>query len=408
MTVESDRSAGPDFGVGAAGSKVSLLNDPKVRALVAQVVVVVLFLAFVAYIIDNTATNLERLGIAAGFGFMNEIAGFLPTSPNFNLTGFDVNSSTHGDVFWLGLVNTLLIAVLGIISATIVGFVMGVLRLSSNVLVNFVAALYIESTRNVPLLLQILIWYFGVILMLPLVRNSINIGDVIFINNRYIVVPTMIAGEGFWLTPVALLLAIVVIVVLRRWAAKRQDETGQQFPLFWVSLGLLIGLPLLAQIVTGFPVTWDVPYLKGFNFKGGGQITSQLMGLWAALTFYTGAFIAENVRAGILAVSHGQTEASHAVGLRPGTTMRLVIIPQALRVIVPPVNSQYLNLTKNSSLAIAIGYPDLVNVFTGISLNQTGNSVEIIALTMLVYLTISLVISLFMNWYNRRVALVER
>ncbi len=408
MTAESDRQAGPDFGAGAAGSKTNLLNDPKVRAIVAQVLVVVLFLGFVAYIIDNTATNLERLGISAGFGFMNEIAGFMPTSPNFNLTGFDVNSSTHGDVFWLGLVNTLVIAALGIFFATIVGFVMGVLRLSSNVLVNFVAALYIESTRNVPLLLQILVWYFGVILLLPNVRKSASIGDIIFINDRYIAIPTMTGGDGFWLTPLALVAAIVGIVVLKRWARKRQDETGQQFPVFWTSLGLLIGLPLLAQIVTGFPVTWEVPALKGFNYKGGGQITSQLLGLLAALVFYTGAFIAENVRAGIQAVSHGQTEAAYAVGLRPGTTMRLVIIPQALRVIVPPVTSQYLNLTKNSSLAIAIGYPELVNVFTGISLNQTGNSVEIIALTMLVYLTISLIISTFMNWYNKRVALVER
>jgi len=388
--------------------KRNLLNDPKIRAIIAQVVVVALFVSFVLYIIGNTAENLETLGIKAGFDFLGLQAGFMPTSPNFNLTGFDVNTDTHLDVFYLGLVNTLLIAALGIVAATFVGFVFGVLRLSSNPLVNFVAAAYIETTRNIPLLLQILVWYFAVILALPNVKTSMSIGDMVFLNNRYLVAPSPIFEDGFGFTLAAFLIGIVATIFVSRWAHKRQDETGQQFPVFRAGLGLILGLPIVVLLVSGMPLSWNIPALKGFNFVGGVQITSQLTALFLALTFYTGAFIAENVRAGILAVSHGQTEAAYALGLRPNRTMSLIVIPQALRVIVPPVTSQYLNLAKNSSLAIAIGYPELVNVFMGISLNQTGKAIEIIAMTMGVYLTISLTISMFMNWYNKRVALVER
>ena len=388
--------------------KRNLLYDPKVRAIIAQVVVVALFVSFILYIVGNTAENLERLGIRAGFDFLGLQAGFMPTSEYFNLTGFDVNTDTHLDVFILGLVNTLLIAALGIVAATVVGFIFGVLRLSSNPLVNFVAASYIEVTRNIPLLLQILVWYFGVILALPNVRTSMNIADTVFLNNRYLVAPSPVFEDGFGFTLAALVIGIIATVFVSRWAHKRQDATGQQFPTFRAGLGLVVGLPIVVLLATGMPLSWDVPALKGFNFAGGFQVTSQLTALFLALTFYTGAFIAENVRAGILAVSHGQTEASYALGLRPNKTMSLIVIPQALRVIVPPVTSQYLNLAKNSSLAIAIGYPELVNVFMGISLNQTGKAIEIIAMTMGVYLTISLAISLYMNWYNKRVALVER
>ena len=389
--------------------KASFWRDQRNRAIMTQIVVISLFVALVWFIVDNTIENLARLGIEPGFDFMGEIAGFMPTSPNFNITNFDVNSSTHKDVFFLGLVNTVLIAFCGIVLSTVVGFIFGVLRLSSNVLISFVAAIYIECTRNVPLLLQILIWYFGVFLALPNVRSSLSVGDAIFLNDRYLTFPVPVPDDyTIWAFPIAIVIAIVTIVFISLLAKRRQDATGEQFPVFWVSIGILIGLPFLSLVVTGFPFTWDVPSLQGFNFQGGTQAPAAFWALLAALTFYTGAFIAENVRAGIQAVSHGQTEAANALGLRPGLTMRKVIIPQALRVIVPPTTSQYLNLTKNSSLAIAIGYPDLVNVFTGISLNQTGNAVEIIALTMLVYLTISLLISLFMNWYNKRIALVER
>jgi general L-amino acid transport system permease protein len=388
--------------------KPNLLNDPKFRAIVAQIVVVVLFVSLLAYIGNNAAENMEKIGIKAGFDFLGLQAGFMPTSPNFNITGFDVNTDTHMDVFWLGLVNTLLIAVIGIISATIVGFIFGVLRLSSNPLVNFVAAAYIEGTRNIPLLLQILVWYFGVLLALPVVKNSLNMGDLVFLNNRYLVAPAPVFEDGFGFVVAGFVIGIIATFFMARWARIRQEKTGEQFPVFFTALGLIFGLPILVLLATGVPLTWDIPALKGFNFVGGVQITSQLTALFLALTFYTGAFIAENVRSGIQAVSHGQTEASSALGLRPNRTMSLIVIPQAMRVIVPPVTSQYLNLAKNSSLAIAIGYPDIVNVFMGISLNQTGKAIEIIGMTMGVYLTISLIISMFMNWYNKRVALVER
>ena len=388
--------------------KPNLLNDPKVRAVIAQIVVVVLFVSFVSYIVSNTAVNLEKLGIKAGFEFLGLQAGFMPTSPNFNLTGFDVSKDTHLDVFYLGLVNTILVSVLGIIAATIVGFFFGVLRLSSNPLLRFVAAAYIEGTRNIPLLLQILVWYFAVLLALPGVKQSINIGDMFFLNLRYLVIPAPIFEDGFGYVVTAIIVGIVATVFMVRWARKRQEKTGEQFPVVLAGLGLIIGLPVVTLFAVGVPLSWDIPALKGFNFQGGVQVISQLAALFLALTFYTGAFIAENVRAGILAVSHGQTEASYALGLRPNRTMSLIVIPQALRVIIPPVTSQYLNLAKNSSLAIAIGYPELVNVFMGISLNQTGKAIEIIGMTMGVYLTISLLISMFMNWYNKRVALVER
>jgi general L-amino acid transport system permease protein len=384
-------------------------NNEHLRAILVQFIVVTLFVLFVVYIVNNTAENMADRGLRAGFGFMDDIAGFMPTSPGFNITGFDVNVSTHGEVFLLGLVNTLLISAVGIVLATIVGFVFGVLRLSDNVLIRFVAACYVEGTRNIPLLLQILVWYFGVILpVFPSARQSWGLGDVVFFNDRYIAYATPILEPGAGVFLLSFVVAIAAIVFLKKWARKRQEATGEQFPVFLTAVGIIVVLPTIAYFIMGQPISWDVPALKGFNYQGGAQLPGSFLGVLLALTFYTGSFIAENVRAGIQSVSHGQTEASYALGLRPGTTTRLIIIPQAMRVIVPPVTSQYLNLTKNSSLAIAIGYPDLVNVFMGISLNQTGNSVEIIAMTMAVYLTISLTISIFMNWYNRRVALVER
>jgi len=292
--------------------------------------------------------------------------------------------------------------------ATLLGFVIGVLRLSRNWLIAKLAAVYVESLRNVPLLLQIIFWYFGVLSALPPARNSITIADVIFINVKAISVPRPVFEPGFAAIPIALLVAILATIGLSRWARRRQEATGQPFPTFRAGLALLIGLPFLAALLTGFPLSWSYPELKGFNFAGGIGIQPEFVALLIALTMYTAAFIAEIVRAGIQSVSHGQTEAAFALGLRPGLTTRKIVIPQALRVIVPPLTSQYLNLTKNSSLAVAIGYPDLVSVFTGTVLNQTGQAVEVIFITMLVYGTISLIISLFMNWYNRRVALVER
>ena len=393
--------------------------DKRTRAIILQVVVVSLFVAFVVYIANNTATNMESRGLKPGFDFMGQIAGFDSSIPGFNITGFDVNTSTHYDVFIMGLVNTLMIAAIGIVLATIVGFVFGVLRLSHNPLIRFIASTYVEVMRNIPLLLHIMIFYFAVWLTLPQLMGTVDgkrgvtafnlLGlDMFYVSQRGINFPAAVLESGWQAIPIALLIAIVGIFFLARWAKKRQDETGATFPVFWSSLGLLIGIPMVAYFAAGQPISWDLPQAGRFNLRGGAVLPGQMMGLLIALVVYTGAFIAENVRSGIQSVSHGQTEAAFALGIRPNVTMRLVIIPQAMRVIVPPMTSNFLNLTKNSSLAIAIGYPDLVNVFTGTSLNQTGNAVEIIALTMAVYLTFSLSISLFMNWYNKRVALVER
>ena len=385
-----------------------LWYDLHYRRRIIQIVSLVVIVLFGLFIIDNTQTNLERLNITPGFAFMDDVAGFMATYPNFNLTGYDVNKSTHFHVYITGMVNTLTVAAGGIVLATIIGFTMGVLRLSSNVLIRFVAAAYVEGMRNVPLLLWILIWYFAVILNGPSVKQSVNLFDSIFINQRYVAVPKPILEEGFWLFPLAIFIAVVVTAFIWRWAKRRHESTGLHFPVLWPALGLLFGLPLLALVVADFPVTWQIPYLKGFNFRDGIQLPSQYSALVIALSVYTGAYIAELVRAGILSVDRGQRDAAKAIGLKPGRTMSIIVIPQAMRVIIPPLTSQYLNLTKDSSLGVAIGYMDIVNVFAGVSLMQTGNALEIITLTMLVYATISLVISIIMNYYNKRMKIVER
>jgi len=300
------------------------------------------------------------------------------------------------------------VAVLGIIFATLLGFVMGVLRLSKNWLINRLSYVYIEVVRNIPLLLQILFWW-TFFLGFPRVRNALDFfNETVFLSNRGLQAPWPIPEPGFGAVPIALLIGIVAAIFISRWARKRQEATGQYFPSISVGFGLIIGLPLLAFMVTGFPLSWDIPIKKGFGYEGGFAITPEFVGLWLALTVYTAAFIAENVRAGIQAVSHGQTEAAYALGIKSSWTMRLVILPQALRVIVPPLTSQYLNLAKNSSLAIAVGFPDLVAAFGNTTLNQTGQAIEVISMTMAVYLTMSLSISAFMNWYNKKIALVER
>jgi general L-amino acid transport system permease protein len=270
-------------------------------------------------------------------------------------------------------------------------------------------SIYIEVVRNIPVLLQILFWW-AFFLGLPRVKDAVNVFglDIVFLSNRGLQSPWPILEPGFGLVPIAFVVGIVGTIVLARWAKKRQEQTGQHFPVVWSGFGLILGLPLLALIVTGFPLSWDIPVQKGFNFKGGFSVTPEFTGLWFALSVYTAAFIAENVRSGIQAVSHGQTEAAYALGVKPSWTMRLIVLPQALRVIVPPLTSQYLNLTKNSSLAIAVGFPDLVAAFGNTTLNQTGQAIEVIAITMAVYLSLSLSISVFMNWYNKKIALVER
>lgn len=381
----------------------SLWTDQRFRAILYQGLVIGLTGTFLAFIIHNTAVNLENRGIATGFGFLSTQAGY-----NLENTLIEYGpTDTHGRAFLVGLLNTLLVSSVGIVIATILGFILGVLRLTPNWLLSKAVYWYVEIVRNIPLLLQIYFWY-AVMLALPTVRESINLGFGAYVNNRGMQAPAPILEPGFAAIPIAMILAVVGTVVLKRWAKRRQEATGQIFPVFWTGLALILGLPVLAYLAAGMPMSFDIPELGRFRFTGGFTIAPEFVALLLALSTYTAAFIAEIVRAGILAISHGQTEAAFALGLKPNWTMRLIIIPQALRVIVPPLTSQYLNLTKNSSLGVAIGYPELVATLSGITLNQTGQAVECIAITMAVYVTISLLISLFMNVYNRRIALVER
>ncbi len=392
-----------DIGHGA-GSRVAWYNDPRIRGLIYQalLVAVVAFLLYEA--ISNAAENLRRANIASGFGFLNATAGF---SINQKLIEYS-ETSTYGRAFLVGLLNTLIVAAIGILLATILGFIIGIARLSRNFIINRMAYVYVEVVRNLPLLLQLLFWYNAVLTPLPAPRNSIELPGGIFLNNRGIVMPTPVLESAMAIVAAVFLAGVVTAFAYRSWARRRQLETGMQYPVFRVALLLVIGLPALALVLTGFPISFEVPELRGFNFAGGTPIYPEFFALLIGLVTYTAAFIAEIVRAGILAVSHGQTEAGAALGFRQGKILRLIVIPQAMRVIIPPLTSQYLNLTKNSSLAVAIGYPDLVQVFAGTVLNQTGQAVEVILITMGVYLTISLVTSAFMNWYNRRVALTER
>jgi general L-amino acid transport system permease protein len=383
---------------------VPMWRNPAIRALMFQVALVIGIVAFGFYLMNNTLHNMEQRGIKTGFDFLSNEAGFGILQ---SLIPYDETYS-YGRTFTVGLLNTLLVAGLGILFATALGFIMGVARLSSNWLVARLATVYIEIFRNIPLLLQIMFWYFAVLQPLPRPRQSLELGEAVFLNNRGMYLPRPVAEDGFGIVLAAFLGAIVAVFVIARWARRRQEATGQQFPVFLTGLGLIVGLPLLIFFFSGAPMHLEYPALKGFNFRGGIEIIPELAALVLALSIYTGTFIAEAVRSGIQAVSHGQTEAASALGLRPNLTLKLVVIPQAMRVIIPQLTSQYLNLTKNSSLATAIGYPDLVSVFAGTTLNQTGQAVEVIAMTMAVYLSISLTISLFMNWYNKRVQLVER
>ncbi|HWR79723.1 MAG TPA: amino acid ABC transporter permease [Pseudomonas sp.] len=382
----------------------ALLTDPQVRAWVFQVVAVLAVVALGWYLFHNTQSNLAQRGILSGFGFLEQSAGFGIPQHLIDYT----ESDSYSRVFLIGLLNTLLVSVIGIVLATLLGFVIGVARLSPNLLVNKLATVYIEIFRNIPPLLQIFFWYFAVLLPLPGPKQSLSIGDTFFLSNRGLNMPAPSMAEGFWPFLITLGLALLAVLLMARWAHRRFEASGQAFPALLTGLGMLVLLPAFAVLIFGSPFHWTVPELKGFNFRGGLVLIPELIALTLALTVYTAAFIAENVRSGIQAVSHGQTEAARSLGLKPGVTLRKVIIPQALRVIIPPLTSQYLNLVKNSSLAAGIGYPDMVSLFAGTVLNQTGQAIEVIAITMSVYLSISISISLLMNWYNKRIALVER
>lgn len=382
----------------------SALNDPKVRAWTFQILSIITVVGVGWYLFQNTQHNLVQRGITSGFSFLNNAAGFGILQSLIDYT----ESDTYSRVFVIGLLNTLLVSVLGIVIATTLGFILGVARLSHNWLINKLATVYIEIFRNIPPLLQIFFWYFAVLRAMPSPRQSYSFGDALFINIRGVYIPSPTPTEGIYAFLVCMVIVVASWFFLARWARLRQEDTGVHFPVLWVSLGILIALPTLAAALFGTPFTWSVPELTGFNFTGGWTVIPELVAITFALSIYTAAFIAENVRSGILAVSHGQTEAARSLGLRPSLILRLIVIPQAMRVIIPPLTSQYLNLVKNSSLAAAIGYPDLVSLFAGTVLNQTGQAIETIAITMSVYLAISLSISMLMNWYNKRIALVER
>jgi general L-amino acid transport system permease protein len=388
----------------------SLQRDPmnhvrRLGSVAAQTALIALIggLAYGAAI--NVAQNLARAHIASGFGFWNNTAGF---DISQTLIAYSASTSTFGRAFWVGLLNTLLVAAIGIVLATVLGFIIGIARLSRNWLVARLAGGYVELIRNVPLLLQLLFWYNAVLKSLPQLRGSVPLPGGAILNNRGLFLPRPEFGPHFSAVVLALLAGAVAAIGLREITRRRRERTGTQMRVLWPALGLVVGLPLVVFVLAGFPLSFSVPQLGRFNVSGGVEILPEFAALVVALSVYTAAFIAEVARAGVLAVPAGQSEAAHALGLRSAATLRLVVVPQAMRVIVPPLTSQYLNLIKNSSLAVAIGYPDLVQVFAGSVLNITGQAVEVIAITMAVYLAISLFTSGLMNLYGRTTTIVER
>ena len=368
-----------------------------------------MLIAFFYWIYTNTIENLNNAGIQTGFGFLDQVAPFKVGFSAF--LEFKLGESTYWRVFWIGVQNTIFVSIMGIIAATILGFLVGIMRLSPNWIISRFALVYIEVLRNIPLLLQILFWNFAIFLpSFPAPKQSISINDAIFINNRGLYLPKLVSENpvGTIIVIASILAGIAGIFFMRKWAKKRQNETGQPFPVFFASVGLLIGSVLVGLVISGFPLSFEYPNLGRFNLSGGLEYPLPLFSLWFALTTYTAAFIAENVRAGIQAVPKGQTEASSALGLKRKHLLNLVVIPQAMRIIIPPTISQYLNLTKNSSLAVAVAFEELFAIWAGISLNQTGQALVIIGMTFLVYQILSMITSAAANYYNKRSQFVGR
>ena len=382
----------------------SVWRHEKSRAVLLQLIVIAAVFGSFGWLISNLVTNFATLNKNFGFDFLFQPAGY---DINQRLIEY-TNRSTHIRAAVVGLLNTALVAIVGIVLATILGVILGIIRLSNNWLARNVAYWYIEFSRNVPILLHILLWHGIIINTMPHPKKAIAVGDFFFLTNRGLYLPQPIAEVGIEALYLAIVAAIAFVFFFSRYAKKLQSETGRQLPVSMINFIVLISLPMLAFLVSGSPVSLDLPALKGFNFRGGMHLMPEFVALTFALSIYTAAFIAEIVRAGILAIHNGQREAAEALGLRPRRVMSLVILPQARRVIIPPLTSQYLNLTKNSSLAIAIGYMDLVATLGGITLNQTGREIETMLLVMGVYLIISLAISVVMNWYNSSVKLVDR
>ena len=389
-------------------TRIPLHRDPRVRAILVQVLAAVVVGYGFYSLFQTTVDNLVARGIQTGTNFFDEVAPFqIGFTPFFD---YKLGESKYIDVFFVGIQNTILVAVLGIIAATLLGFFIGVIRLSPNWLVSRGALVYIEIFRNVPLLLQIMFWNFAIFLpTLPAPKNSIAMGA-FYLNARgfHTPLPVIENTTGFAIWIALLTFLVIGLVMFARRAKALFEETGRRLPVPWISAAALIIGGYIFYLVSGSPLSFDEPVLGRFNFKGGGQLPLPLFSLWFALTLYTSAFIAENVRAGIQSVSHGQTEAAFALGLSRKDTVNLVTIPQALRVIIPPTISQYLNLTKNSSLAVAVGYEELVAVWAGITLNQTGQALVIIGMTVAVYECLSLLTSFVLNWYNKRIQLTER
>lgn len=387
-----------------APEKTAFYNDPIIRGYIYQFVTFLVIAAGFSWLIYNAIVNLKAQGKTFGFDFLWNTAGF---DIAFKLIPYS-RESTYFDVFKVGLLNTLLVAVIGIVLSTVLGFILGIARLSKNWLVANIAAVYVEVTRNIPPLLQLFIWYFAVLKVMPPVKQSYNFGGLFFLNGRGFYGPTPIFDDRFVWTLLAVVVAIGLALGVRLWAKRRLEATGQRFPVLVTALLIIVALPVVVFLVSGTQVNWNVPALSGFNFKGGFAAPPELTALVVGLSIYHATFIGENVRAGIQAVSHGQTEAAQSLGIKDNDRLRLVIIPQAMRVIIPPTTSEYLSLTKNSSLGAAIAYPELVSIFSGTALNQAGRAIEIVGMTMAVYLTFSLITSFLMNIYNARVALVER
>ncbi|MEM1160948.1 MAG: ABC transporter permease subunit [Pseudomonadota bacterium] len=379
-------------------------RDARSRAIILQGLTLLGVVLFFGWLVMNTAHNLSQRNMSAGFGFLDVSAGF---GIGFTLVEYQEGDS-YLRVFYVGILNTLLVAVVAIFLATMLGVIVGLARLSENWLIGKIARAYVELLRNTPLLLQIIAWYFGVFNLLPRPKQSIELAEGFVLNNRGFYLPAPVPEAGFNIVLITLGAAVIFAIGLYRWAAIRLDRTGKAFPAILTGIAVIIFAPLAVHLALGGPLGWDMPVLKGFNFTGGTSVPPSFCALIVALSAYTSCFIAEIVRAGIQSVSKGQLEAAGALNLPPNWTLRRVIMPQALRVIIPPLISQYLNVTKNSSLAIAIGFPDLVSVWMNTSLNQSGRAIPIVAMTMAFYCLVSLSVSLVMNHYNKRSLLKER
>ena len=362
----------------------------------------ILFLAF--WIVDTSATNLEKLGIKTGLDFLSTEAGFAISQ---TLIPFS-STSTYGDAIVVCILNTILLSVAAIFLSTILGFFIAISKLSDNWLLNRVASIYVEIFRNIPLLLQLFFWYFAVLKLLPNKRQSISFADVAFLNIEGLVIPSPIFGNGSQYVLYAIIFGIFASVALRLWAKKRQKNTGQTFPVFWSIVGIVICLPVIVAAINGFPISWKIPVFGKFNFQGGTELLPEFVAMLFGLTLYNAAFIGEIIRAGIMSVNKGQREAAASIGLAPNQINSEIIIPQALRLIVPPLANQYLNLMKSTALASAIAYPDLFWAVNGAILVQTGQVIELQAITLGAYLGISLLIALSMNTYNHLTRIEER